>query len=97
MLNLTRMIKRKRILAFGRVQGVLFRYNISKVANSLELKGFVRNLDDGSVEVLAEGEEDKLNKLIDFCRKGLMFARVERIEVNEEKVKDEFERFEIRY
>ena len=56
-------MKRIHVIISGRVQGVFFRYNTNKVANKLGLKGFVRNLSDGCVEVVAEGSEDKLKEL----------------------------------
>ena len=53
------------IIITGRVQGVFFRYSTNKVGNKLGLKGLVRNLPDGNVEVVAEGDEDKLKEMVD--------------------------------
>jgi len=90
-------MKRVHILVYGNVHGVFFRHNTSKIANSLGLTGFVRNLDDGSVEVVAEGSEDKLRELVDFCRKGPIGAKVDSIKVEFGKVTNEFSGFGIRH
>jgi acylphosphatase len=89
----------RRIHAFvsGRVQGVNYRFFTQKVANMLGIKGWVRNLPDGRVEVVAEGEEDAIKKFIDFLHEGPIAARVDNVDVNEEKFRDEFENFEIRF
>ena len=90
-------MKRVHILVYGRVHGVFFRHNTNKIAHELGLNGFVRNLADGSVEVVAEGNEEKLKKLAEFCKKGLFGARVDDIKISFEKPKNEFSGFEIRY
>jgi len=76
---------------------VYFRHNTHKVASSLGLKGFVRNMDDGGVEVVAEGDEAKLNELVDFCKKGPSSAKVDSVKVKLEKASNEFSGFEVRY
>ena len=88
---------RKHILIKGRVQGVNFRYNIQRRANALSITGWVKNLANGDVEVVMEGEEDKVNELIDFCKHGPTYAHVSDIEINEEKFVGEFNGFEIRF
>ena len=61
----------------GRVQGVAFRYYTSKKASQLGLSGWVKNLSDGrTVEIFAEGEEGKLEKLLDWARQGPSSANV---------------------
>ncbi|MBD3313469.1 acylphosphatase, partial [Candidatus Woesearchaeota archaeon] len=55
-----------------------------------------RNRDDGTVEVVAEGEEDKVDSLVDFCRKGPAFARVDDLELKESKPAGEFSDFSVR-
>ena len=74
------MIK-KEVLAKikGRVQGVGFRYFTAKQANSLGLSGYAKNLADGSVEVLAQGEELKLKQLISLLRLGPRSAEVSEV------------------
>ena len=81
----------------GRVQGVFFRAFVRDRARALGIKGFVRNLPDGrTVEVWAQGEKDKLEKLIDELHKGPPGALVEEVEISWEEPKD-FDDFYIRY
>ena len=72
----------KAIHAFvsGRVQGVGYRAFTRSKAKALGLRGFVRNLPDGRVEVYAEGEEEALENLLELLRRGPYFARVDRVE-----------------
>lgn len=90
-------MKRLHLKITGYVQGVFFRDNAKKKAKELGLKGYVKNLSDGSVEVVAEGEEKKLKELINFCRNNPGGSRVKSIKVSYEEVKNEFRDFEIRY
>lgn len=85
------------ITVSGRVQGVFFRHNTKKTAQNLGLKGYVINLDDGNVEIVAQGSEENLKRFLEFCRKGPMFARVDDVKVKDEKPSNEFEGFEVRY
>lgn len=80
----------------GRVQGVFFRSEMRRIAKDLGIKGWVRNLPDGRVEVLAEGEKDKIDNLIEFLKKGTPAARVDNVDVKTEEYKDEFEDFDVR-
>jgi len=91
------MTRRVHITVAGRVQGVFFRANTQEVAQRLGLSGYVRNLPDGRVEVVAEGEEEALRKLVDWCHEGPPLARVERVEVRWENPTGEFSGFHIRY
>jgi acylphosphatase len=70
-----------RIHVYGRVQGVFFRANMKKVAEDLGLSGWVRNLQDGSVEAYVEGPEENVRKLVEWCHVGPPAARVERVDV----------------
>lgn len=64
----------------GRVQGIGFRrWAISKALEIGGVSGWVRNEDDGSVEILMRGEDDKINQMVQACYDGPMFARVDRI------------------
>ena len=90
-------MQRIHLIVTGRVQGVYFRHNTNKIANKLNLKGFVRNLPDGTVEVIAEGEENKLKELTKFCRTGPPNANVEDIKIIEEEPKNEFKEFSIKF
>ncbi len=86
---------RAKITIKGTVQGVGFRYSVRREAQSLEIKGHARNNPDGSVEVLAEGPEKSIEKLIEFCRKGPSFARVESIDIEYEQPENSFAEFRI--
>ena len=90
-------MQRVHITVHGYVQGVFFRHNTKKEALILGLKGYVKNMADGTVEVVAEGPEDKINELIAFCKKGPEAAQVEKVDVKFEKAKGEFNGFEVRH
>ena len=72
--------ERVHLLVSGRVQGVFFRGATAGEASRLGLAGWVRNLPDGRVEVLAEGERAALEALVRFCGRGPPAARVDRME-----------------
>jgi len=90
-------MQRVHMIIHGLVQGVFFRSNAKKVAESLGLKGYVSNIVDGSVEVVAEGPERKIKELIEFCKKGPRAARVDKVDVHIEEARNEFEGFEVRH
>lgn len=87
-------MKRIVIRVYGLVQGVFFRYTTRKYARKLDITGIVKNMPDGSVYIEAEGSENKLNDLLDFSQKGPKHARVERVEHEFSKPKNEFTNFE---
>ncbi len=91
------MLRRVRITVRGLVQGVGFRAYIANIARRLGLKGFVKNLDDGSVLIVAEGEEESLAKLIDAARRGPPAAIVESVDVVYEDYRGDFDWFYIDY
>jgi acylphosphatase len=68
------------IRARGRVQGVYYRARTAEQAEALGVGGTVRNRDDGSVEVVAVGEREALERLVEWCRRGPPAARVESVE-----------------
>lgn len=72
--------KHVKIHIYGQVQGVFFRSSAKEEALSLGLTGFARNEDDGSVYVEVEGDEDAVNKFIEWCRKGPSQAKVSNAE-----------------
>ncbi|MFH1671801.1 MAG: acylphosphatase [Candidatus Portnoybacteria bacterium] len=88
---------RARILALGRVQGVMFRENCQKKAVSLGVSGWVKNLKDGRVEAIFEGEKDKVEKMVNWSRRGPIWAKVDSFDVVWEDYQNEFPDFEIRY
>ena len=73
-----------RVIVRGRVQGVGFRMSVSRRATSLGVAGRVRNLRDGSVEAVFEGEPDAVRSLVDYCRRGPLGASVSGVDVFEE-------------
>jgi acylphosphatase len=85
---------RARVLITGLVQGVSFRFYTKRKADSLGLAGWVRN-DDGGVEAVFEGPEDKVKEMLDWCRKGPSFARVDNVDIDFMKHTGEFEDFRI--
>ncbi|MBA7557957.1 Acylphosphatase [subsurface metagenome] len=87
---------RAHLLISGRVQGVCFRYYTQDIAQNLEIKGWVKNCWNGKVEVLMEGEEDKVKELIDWCCQGPGSAIVEKVGIEWEKYRGEFSTFGIR-
>lgn len=87
---------RAHLIVYGRVQGVSFRYYIQDIAQSLGIKGWVKNCWGGNVEVVMEGEEDKVKELIDWCYRGPRSAVVEKIDVKWEEYRGEFNSFSIR-
>ena len=88
---------RARIFISGRVQGVFFRAGAQSKAKKFGVSGFARNLEDGRVEIVAEGEKENVSKLINWLRKGSLFAKVEKVEVEWEEYRGEFGGFEIKY
>ena len=79
----TGMIKHYNIIVKGRVQGVGFRYATQREARLWGIRGFVKNLPDGSVYIEAEGEQEILQQFARWCHEGPSQARVEDIEVSE--------------
>jgi acylphosphatase len=91
------MMKRIHVFVSGRVQGVAFRWVTEDMAHQLGVSGWVRNLSDGRVEVMAEAEEENLLEFIKFLKQGPRHARVENIEVEWLESEGEFKSFEIRF
>ncbi|MEN3010505.1 MAG: acylphosphatase [Candidatus Bipolaricaulaceae bacterium] len=89
-------MKRVHLFVSGRVQGVFFRAHTRDLAQRLGLTGFVRNLPDGRVEVVAEGPEEKLQELIAFCHQGPPLAHVTGVELRWEEPTGEFRGFSVR-
>ncbi len=75
---------RRRLVVSGSVQGVNYRMACAREADRLALAGFVRNLPDGRVEVVAEGSRDAVERLAAWCAGGPPLARVERVDSREE-------------
>lgn len=71
------------VFVSGRVQGVFYRARTKEQAERLGLTGWVQNLSDGRVEALFEGEKERVEEMIEWCREGPRGARVEGVEVGE--------------
>ncbi|OGZ17926.1 MAG: acylphosphatase [Candidatus Nealsonbacteria bacterium RBG_13_36_15] len=91
------MKKRVVILVSGLVQGVFYRSKTLRKSKNLNLTGWVKNEPNGSVKIVAEGEEENLGELIGWTKSGPPLAKVNKIKVEWEKDKEEFKDFEIRY
>ncbi|MBM3309432.1 MAG: acylphosphatase [Candidatus Altiarchaeales archaeon] len=88
---------RAHVFVSGRVQGVFYRSNARTQARLRGLAGFVRNLSDGKVEAVFEGEESVVKDMLKWCRQGPEYANVENVELSWEKPTGEFKSFEVRY
>lgn len=86
-------MKRLHAFAEGHVQGVFYRANTEKEARLRGLVGFVRNLRDGRVEVVAEGPAEKLESLVEWMQRGPSHARVTGVEVEWEEAVGDFKSF----
>ena len=81
----------------GKVQGVFFRLHIREKAEEFRITGWAANESDGTVSVVAEGPENQVNELVEWCHSGPSNARVEKVEVKIEPYMGEFEEFSVRY
>ena len=81
----------------GKVQGVFFRAETQRAAIGFRLTGWVRNMVDGRVEALFEGEDTNIDKMIAWCHIGPPAAKVEEVLIEEECYIDEFKNFSIKY
>jgi len=88
---------RAHIIVSGRVQGVGFRYFVMRIARHLKLRGWVKNLYNGKVEIVVEGEEGMVNQLIKTLPVGNQMAHVTDLDVKKEKPENEFTGFDIAY
>ena len=89
--------RRVRVRIIGMVQGVCFRAFTRDAAIKEGVTGWVRNLRDGSVEALLEGDADKVERILAWCRRGSPYSFVDRVEVQEEVYEGTFDRFDVTY
>lgn len=82
------MKKSLRLYITGTVQGVFFRQFVKENAERHNVKGFVRNLEDGRIEVFLEGNADEVNKMIELCSKGPKHAQIRNVEMKKESFQD---------
>lgn len=90
-------MKRLHLVVSGKVQGVFYRDFVRTEAEKLDVVGYVRNLRDGNVEMVAEGEDKDVEKFLATCKKGPLMAFVKNVDAKEEQPTGEFDGFDIRY
>jgi acylphosphatase len=88
---------RAKVIIEGRVQGVFFRYYTQEMASKLGLEGWVKNRKDGRVEAIFEGDNEKVDQMIQWCHRGPPEARVMKVHFHWEDYTGEFEDFVIDY
>jgi acylphosphatase len=90
-------MERAHVFVSGKVQGVYYRATTRDKARERGVTGWVRNLNDGRVEAVFEGESDDVQEMVEWCHEGSSAARVEDVEVEWEDATGEFGGFDIRY
>ena len=88
-------MKRIRITIRGKVQRVGFRYYIKTIAYKMGLDGWVKNTQEGDVEILVEGPERLLKEFVNYCKKGPALSKIEDVEVNDDFSAEKLRGFEI--
>ncbi len=89
--------KRIHVFYSGYVQGVGFRYTVRRIASGLDLQGWVRNLPDGKVEVVCEGEKERLKDFLDKVRGEFSGSHLRDAQISWGEAEGEFDSFEIRF
>jgi acylphosphatase len=82
------MRKATRLYLSGLIQGIFFRNFVKENAERINVKGFVRNLEDGRVEVFIEGKPEDVRKMIELCKKGPKHSEIKKVEEKEERFQD---------
>ena len=88
---------RAHVIVEGRVQGVFFRHHTQETAFRLDLKGWVKNCWDGTVEALFEGDKDKVDEIIQWCHHGPSGASVKNVHVTWESYAGDCDGFSVTY
>jgi acylphosphatase len=91
------MLSRVHVIVSGRVQGVAYRYFVERRAADIPVTGWVRNLRDGRVEIMAEGEKADLESFLGFLRQGPRMANVDDLDVLWEDYRGEYKDFRIEF
>jgi len=89
--------QRAHLFVLGRVQGVFFRQAFKVVARKNNVFGWVRNLQDGRVEAVLEGDDDSISHVIEWCHAGPANARVDDVNIKDEDYTGEYSKFEVLY
>ena len=88
---------RVRLFVTGKVQGVFFRQSLKVMAKKNNIFGWVKNLQDGRVEAVLEGNEENVSRLVEWAHGGPANARVEDVDIRNEKFTGEFSKFDVLY
>jgi len=88
------MKKSIRLFITGSVQGIFFRQFVKDKADKMGVKGYVRNLEDGRVEIFIEGNKDNVEQMLNLCKQGPQHAQIRNIEEKPESFQD-FKEFKI--
>lgn len=88
---------RAHVIITGKVQGVFFRANTKCQADSLGVTGWVRNLADGRVEAVFEGDKEAVKSAVSYCQQGPKHAEVKKVDIKWEKYNGKFKEFQIIY
>jgi len=83
------------IIISGKVQNVCYRVSCKEYASGQGLKGWVRNIENGSVEALAQGEKEKIERFIEWCKKGPPQAKVEEVKITWQEANGPFNGFSV--
>ena len=89
-------MKQIKIIVSGKVQGVGFRFYTQQKASELELKGYVQNLTNGNVEIIAVGESAKIDALVKWAKSGSPNAIVDNLDIKSINKNEQYSNFEIR-
>lgn len=89
------MKKAAKLIIQGTVQGIFFRQFVKEHADNFGLTGLVRNLDSGNVEIIIEGEAEKIERLIGFVKEGPKHAQIRNVKIEERKWSGDFKEFKI--
>jgi len=89
------MKRAAKIIIQGTVQGVFFRQFCKENAEKLNIKGFVRNLENSNVEIIAEGDSENMLKFIEILRKGPAYAQIRNVNVEEKKYSGDLKDFKV--
>ena len=91
------MARRVRIFVTGKVQGVFFRQALKVTAKKNSIAGWAKNLGDGRVEAVLEGDDAGVGRVVEWCHAGPANARVAGVEIKSEKFAGEFSTFDVLY
>jgi len=89
--------KRVHVWISGRVQGVFFRTYTRDAALQAGVTGWVRNLSDGRVEAVFQGDSERVERMVAWCHQGSPGSRVDAVQMRQEPVQEECAAFEVRY